>query len=185
MQLLGLANEQRDVIMVDLRGTGGSNKLVCPQPADPALRVEALQRCLATLNGDPRAYTSAWATDDVDDVRAALSYDQINLYGGSYGGFAAQVYILRHGDHVRTAAADGTTLLENPFIERWPITSQLPELPRLSYPGQMLYCFLMILPMSIVAICPICSSRPARSTVVNPSSDAASLYSPAGRAGIR
>ena len=34
----------------------------------------------------------------------------------------------------------------------WPITSQLPELPRLSYPGQMLYCFLMILPMSIVAI---------------------------------
>ncbi len=34
----------------------------------------------------------------------------------------------------------------------WPLTSQLPELPRLSYPGQMLYCFLMILPMSIVAI---------------------------------
>jgi putative membrane protein len=34
----------------------------------------------------------------------------------------------------------------------WPITSQLPELPRLSYPGQMLYCFLMILPMSVVAI---------------------------------
>ena len=34
----------------------------------------------------------------------------------------------------------------------WPISSQLPELPRLSYPGQMLYCFLMIFPMSIVAI---------------------------------
>lgn len=34
----------------------------------------------------------------------------------------------------------------------WPISSQLPELPRLPYPGQMLYCFLMILPMSIVAV---------------------------------
>jgi putative membrane protein len=34
----------------------------------------------------------------------------------------------------------------------WPLMSQLPELPRLSYPGQMLYCFLMILPMSIVAV---------------------------------
>ncbi len=34
----------------------------------------------------------------------------------------------------------------------WPIMSQLPELPRLSYPGQMLYCFLMIIPMSIVAV---------------------------------
>ena len=34
----------------------------------------------------------------------------------------------------------------------WPITSPLPELPRLSYPGQMLYLFLMSIPMSIVAI---------------------------------
>jgi putative membrane protein len=34
----------------------------------------------------------------------------------------------------------------------WPLTSQLPELPRLPYPGQMLYCFLMTLPMSVIAI---------------------------------
>ncbi len=34
----------------------------------------------------------------------------------------------------------------------WPLLSPLPELPRLSYPGQMLYCFLMTLPMSIVAV---------------------------------
>lgn len=35
----------------------------------------------------------------------------------------------------------------------WPILSPLPELPRLSYPLQMLYLFLMTIPMSIVAIC--------------------------------
>jgi len=34
----------------------------------------------------------------------------------------------------------------------WPILSPLPELPRLSYPGQMLYCFLLTLPMSIVSV---------------------------------
>lgn len=34
----------------------------------------------------------------------------------------------------------------------WPLTSQLPELPRLPYPGQVLYCFLMTLPMSVVAV---------------------------------
>jgi putative membrane protein len=34
----------------------------------------------------------------------------------------------------------------------WPLTSQLPELPRLSYPGQILYCFLMSIPMSVVAV---------------------------------
>lgn len=34
----------------------------------------------------------------------------------------------------------------------WPLMSPLPELPRISYPGQMLYCFLMVIPMSVVAI---------------------------------
>ncbi|MDQ8147355.1 MAG: cytochrome c oxidase assembly protein [Gemmatimonadota bacterium] len=34
----------------------------------------------------------------------------------------------------------------------WPLLSPLPELPRLSYPGQMLYSFLLTLPMTIVSI---------------------------------
>ncbi|MCE9602581.1 MAG: cytochrome c oxidase assembly protein [Gemmatimonadetes bacterium] len=34
----------------------------------------------------------------------------------------------------------------------WPLLSPLPELPRLSYPGQMLYSFLMTLPMTVVSI---------------------------------
>jgi pimeloyl-ACP methyl ester carboxylesterase len=124
LQILWLANQQRDLVFVDQRGTGNSNKLVCPQPADPTRQVEDLHTCLARLNGDPSAYTTAWAMDDVDEVRTALGYDQINLYGGSYGATAAQVYILRHGDQVRTAALDGVTLLDVPLIERWPITSQ-------------------------------------------------------------
>ena len=124
MQILGPANELRDVVLVDQRGTGGSNKLECPDPIDPDRRVEALRSCLAGLDGDPRAYTTSWAMDDLDDVRAALGYDQINLYGGSYGTIAAEVYILRHGEHVRTVALDGATLLEVPIFERWPVTSQ-------------------------------------------------------------
>jgi putative membrane protein len=35
----------------------------------------------------------------------------------------------------------------------WPLTSQMPELPRLAYPWQMFYCFIMTIPMSIVAFC--------------------------------
>ena len=41
----------------------------------------------------------------------------------------------------------------------WPLLSPLPELPRLSYPGQMLYCFLMTIPMSVVAICVTMADR--------------------------
>lgn len=34
----------------------------------------------------------------------------------------------------------------------WPMLSPLPELPRLSFPGQMLYSFVMTLPMTIISI---------------------------------
>jgi putative membrane protein len=44
------------------------------------------------------------------------------------------------------------TLIAAAVLVWWPLMSPLPELPRLSYPGQMLYCFLMVVPMSVVAI---------------------------------
>jgi putative membrane protein len=34
----------------------------------------------------------------------------------------------------------------------WPFMSPMPELPRLAYPAQILYCFLSTLPMTVVAI---------------------------------
>ena len=34
----------------------------------------------------------------------------------------------------------------------WPLLSPLPELPRLSYPGQILYSFLMTLPMTVISV---------------------------------
>ncbi|MDQ8168940.1 MAG: cytochrome c oxidase assembly protein, partial [Gemmatimonadota bacterium] len=34
----------------------------------------------------------------------------------------------------------------------WPLTSPLPELPRAPYPAQMLYCFVMVIPMSVISI---------------------------------
>ena len=34
----------------------------------------------------------------------------------------------------------------------WPVLSPLPELPRLNYPGQMLYLFLLSIPMAIVSV---------------------------------
>ncbi len=45
--------------------------------------------------------------DDLDDVRAHLGYDRINLYGGSYGTRAALVYVRQHGARVRSMVLDG------------------------------------------------------------------------------
>jgi putative membrane protein len=44
------------------------------------------------------------------------------------------------------------TLIATSVLMWWPLISPLPELPRLAYPGQMLYCFLMVVPMSVMAI---------------------------------
>jgi len=111
----------RDIVLVDQRGTGKSNPLNCrsggndslqalTEPDDAAL--EDLRTCLARLPGDPRLYTTNIAMDDLDDVRAWLGYDRVNLYGGSYGTRAALVYVRRHGEHVRSVVLDGVAPMD-------------------------------------------------------------------------
>lgn len=104
----------RDIVLVDQRGTGRSNRLDCrlPEGAElarldaPRLRA-ALRACLATLPGDPRQYTTSIAVRDLEEVRAALGYQRINLYGVSYGTRVAQHYLRRHPQRVRTVILDG------------------------------------------------------------------------------
>jgi pimeloyl-ACP methyl ester carboxylesterase len=105
----------RDIVLVDQRGTGRSNPLNCIDQDDSikALEetdeaaLEKLKQCLAGYDADLRLYTTTIAMDDLDDVRAYLGYDQINVYGGSYGTRAGLVYMRQHGDRVRTAVLDG------------------------------------------------------------------------------
>jgi pimeloyl-ACP methyl ester carboxylesterase len=44
---------------------------------------------------------------DLEEVRVALGYPRLNLWGGSYGTRAALEYVRRHGDRVRTIVLDG------------------------------------------------------------------------------
>ena len=106
--------EKRAIVLVDQRGTGDSNGLDCESvdadtmvylPTEPSL--DPLRECMASLDADLRLYTTPIAMDDLDQVRAALGYEQINLWAGSYGTRAALVYLRRHGEHVRTVVVDG------------------------------------------------------------------------------
>lgn len=111
--VLRRVNEHRDIVLVDQRGTGKSNPLTCPATPDTLsqqladARIEDVQECLEQLNGEPRFYTTDLAMDDLDDVRAALGYEKINLYGASYGSRAALIYMRRHPDRVRRVILDG------------------------------------------------------------------------------
>lgn len=113
--------KQRDVILVDQRGTGGSNPLDCEDAKGQPLELDAsrmpteaeladfARQCLASLDGraDPRFYTTTHAIADLDAVRAAMGADKINVIGGSYGTRVAQQYAARYPDHTRTVVIDG------------------------------------------------------------------------------
>ncbi|MBD0370004.1 MAG: alpha/beta fold hydrolase [Pyrinomonadaceae bacterium] len=115
-----LANirRERDLVFLDQRGTGESNPLTCNFYSDDSnLRgyfeemfpVEQVRACRERLErvADLKQYTTNIATDDLDEVREALGYEKINLYGGSYGTTVALVYLRRYRAHVRSVVLAG------------------------------------------------------------------------------
>src|SRR5690606_13512205 len=103
----------RDIVLVDQRGVGRSNRLDCALPDSGELahvdlgRLDAaVQSCLAALPSDPRFYSTSIAVRDLDEVRAALGYERVNVYGVSYGTRVAQHYMRRYPQRVRAAILD-------------------------------------------------------------------------------
>jgi pimeloyl-ACP methyl ester carboxylesterase len=108
--------KNRDIVLIDQRGTGKSNPLHCK--ADPkdvkaliehSMSLERLAACRAELekHADLTQYSTSNFTDDVEDVREALGYDKINLVGGSYGTMSGLDYLRRHGSRVRSVVLEG------------------------------------------------------------------------------
>src|SRR5512144_974858 len=110
--------KDRDIVLVDQRGTGRSSPLACralkeDETFSTAFDIDVVPRAadcakeLAALGVDPAQYTTAAWVEDLDAVRDALGYAKINLWGGSYGTRAALEYLRRHQDRVRSAVLDG------------------------------------------------------------------------------
>lgn len=102
----------RDIVFIDQRGTGLSGKLECgPGTDDDAVLSDdqvdvAVRRCIAASRAPFAAYTTANAARDIEQVRRALGYVRINLWGGSYGTRLAQVYARLYPDSVRSLMLD-------------------------------------------------------------------------------
>ncbi len=121
--------EQRDIVLVSQRGTGGDNRLDCELAAqddnlqsyfDPLFKIDTYQTCLEAMEGkfDLTKYSTCLAADDYNEVRLALGYDKINVRGGSYGTRMALVYMRRHPETVRTAILNGVASIafKNPLF---------------------------------------------------------------------
>jgi pimeloyl-ACP methyl ester carboxylesterase len=114
--------QDRDIVLVDQRGTGKSNPLRCPSgnqdelSQDETAQSAWLRACLDSLkDSDLRQYTTPAAVEDLDQVRQALGYNQINLYGLSYGTRVALSYLQRYPQHVRTVILDGIVPQDEPL----------------------------------------------------------------------
>jgi pimeloyl-ACP methyl ester carboxylesterase len=108
-------HRNRDIVLVDQRGTGSSNPLNCAiddvemMGATAEMLNAEVQRCREVLStrADLAYYTTSVAVQDLERVRAALGYDRINLYGGSYGTRVASHYLRRFPERTRTVILDG------------------------------------------------------------------------------
>ncbi|MDH3903159.1 MAG: alpha/beta hydrolase [Xanthomonadales bacterium] len=117
---LNKIRKSRDIVMIDQRGTGGSNKLECTSEVEEDLNKELdlelvrteTAKCLAELDGDPRFYTTTIAMGDYNRVREAMGYEKINIMGVSYGTRSAQVYLRLFAETVRTMTLDSVVPMQ-------------------------------------------------------------------------
>jgi len=118
----------RDIVLWDQRGTLYSKPaLFCPESsqeekegadADSSAAYRACGQRLEKEAGDLSAFNSAENADDVEALRVALGYDDINFYGVSYGTELGQFLMRQRPDHLRSVILDAVVPLGyNLFIE--------------------------------------------------------------------
>lgn len=114
--------QDRDIVFVNVRGTGGDNCLQCELHGgddniqgylENTFDVEEFRACLEKLKQkfDLTKYSTPLAMDDLNDVRRALGYEKINLMGTSGGTRSILVYMRRHPETVRAAILIGVVPL--------------------------------------------------------------------------
>jgi pimeloyl-ACP methyl ester carboxylesterase len=102
-------SERRSLVLVDLRGTGGSSALGCKAFSKTSLGYwRRAGRCARQIGPERDFYSTSQAVQDIQVVLDALQAGQrIDLYGDSYGTYAAQAYALRYGERLRSLVLDG------------------------------------------------------------------------------
>jgi len=113
---------QRDLLLVDQRGSGRSSPLTCSlfDSGNPApnfrhfLPPDAVENCRRELEtrADLTRYTYLDFAHDLETVRKALGYAQFNLNAGSYGTRAAQVFMRAYPKSTRTVLLNGAVPID-------------------------------------------------------------------------
>jgi pimeloyl-ACP methyl ester carboxylesterase len=119
IEMFGTVRADRDLVLLDQRGTGDSNRLDCVVADRSFLVPKDADGCLARLAGraDLRLYGTVNFVQDLEAARSALGYEQISLYGGSYGTRAAYFYAKRYPTRVRSVVLVGPAPPTMPLLD--------------------------------------------------------------------
>ena len=110
------AYRNRDLIVVDQRGTGRSGALSCPalERADPLGAGRAAGACAARLGARRGFFTTADMVEDIEAIRRELGSPRIALLGTSYGTKVALAYALRYPAGVERLVLDSVVEAAGP-----------------------------------------------------------------------
>jgi pimeloyl-ACP methyl ester carboxylesterase len=99
--------DRRRLLLVDLRGTGRSDQILCqPLQSYRGNYLKAVGRCGRQLGDASDLYGSAFAARDLVAVLDHLGIERIDLYGDSYGTFFSQTFAVRYPERLRSLILD-------------------------------------------------------------------------------
>jgi pimeloyl-ACP methyl ester carboxylesterase len=108
VELWRALSRRHDLLLVDLRGTGGSAALGCKAFSRRSINyIPRAGRCAKQIGSKRDLYATSQAVQDVEAVVRSLHAGRIDLYGDSYGTYAAQAYALRYPGRLRSLVLDG------------------------------------------------------------------------------
>lgn len=123
--------ELGDVVLIDQRGTGAETQRTMfiwqkELPENLFVNAEASQKHFNAMSRDAlkvftekgvdlQGYTTVENAQDIDDLRQALGYDKISLFGFSYGTHLGQTYMKYHEKHVENAVLIGLEGFDDTF----------------------------------------------------------------------
>ena len=115
-QALAPALSNRDLLIFDQRGTGGSDPLSCPalESLASGSASQLFEQCALQIGPARAAYTTQESVEDIEALRQATGYEKLVLYGTSYGTKVALEYAERYPQDVEAMVLDSVVPTDGP-----------------------------------------------------------------------
>jgi pimeloyl-ACP methyl ester carboxylesterase len=116
-QVMSSALTTRDLVVFDQRGTGDSGGLKCSAFANASAPLSvSIPGCAAEIGSDRGFYTTDDSVYDIEQIRKALGYTKLVIYGTSYGTKVAERYAAEYPQNTAALVLDSVVTPNGPDV---------------------------------------------------------------------